>query len=142
MSGFGRLFFTALGSVALFIGLSEPTNKTSVDQTLKEITDQRPDAFMQGFSQRKFDRHGRLETTLTATSLLDFGGRANAKLINPKLRLERQPATAAGRRARPGSSRANAVNSILIEMKYSSPKTSSQIVSKTGKIPGTLAERP
>ena len=84
---------TALGSVALFIGLSEPTNKTSVDQTLKEITDQRPDAFMQGINQRKFDRHGRLETTLTATSLLDFGGRANAKLINPKLRLERQPAT-------------------------------------------------
>ena len=93
MSGFGRLFFTALGSVALFIGLSEPTSKTSVDQTLKEITDQRPDAFMQGINQRKFDRHGRLETTLTATSLLDFGGRANAKLVNPKLRLERQPAT-------------------------------------------------
>ncbi|HCL68253.1 MAG TPA: LPS export ABC transporter periplasmic protein LptC [Gammaproteobacteria bacterium] len=93
VSGLVRLFLTALGCVALFIGLTEPTNKTSVDQTLKEITDQRPDAFMQGINQRKFDRHGRLETTLTATSLLDFGSRANAKLINPKLRLERQHAT-------------------------------------------------
>lgn len=93
MSGWGRLFLTALGSVALFIGLTEPTKKTSVDPTFKEITDKRPDAFMQGIHQRKFDGNGRLETTLTATSLLDFGDRANAELINPKLRLERQPAT-------------------------------------------------
>lgn len=93
MSGLRRLFLIALGGAALFIGLTEPTNKTSVDLKLKEITDQRPDAFMQGIHQRKFDRTGRLETTLTAESLLDFGDRANAKLINPKLRLERQPAT-------------------------------------------------
>ena len=48
MSGLGRLFLIVLGGVALFIGLAEPTNKTSVDLKLKEITDQRPDAFMQG----------------------------------------------------------------------------------------------
>ena len=93
MTGWGRLFLAALGSATLFIGLTKPTNRTGVDQTLKEITDQRPEAFMQGIYQRKFDRNGGLETTLTATSLLDFGSRANATLINPKLRLERHPAT-------------------------------------------------
>ena len=108
MSGFGRLFFTALGSVALFIGLSEQTSKLSVDHTLKEITDQRPDAFMQGINQRKFDRHGRLETTLTATSLLDLGVELTRNLSIPNSGSNGSP--------RPGSSRANAVNSILIEM--------------------------
>lgn len=93
MTGLRGLFLTALGSAAFFIGLTETAKRTSVDQTLKEITDLRPEAFMQGIYQRKFDRNGRLETTLTATSLLDFGDRANATLINPKLRLERYPAT-------------------------------------------------
>lgn len=60
---------------------------------LKEIADQRPDAFVEGIDQRRFDRNGRLETVLTATSLLDFGDRANTKLTNPELRVERPPTT-------------------------------------------------
>ena len=133
MSGFGRLFFTALGSVALFIGLSEPTNKTSVDQTLKEITDQRPDAFMQG---------------IISVSLIDMvdSRQLSAQQVCWILGIELTrnlsiPNSGSNGSPRPGSSRANAVNLHLIEMKYSSPKTSSQIVSKMEKIPGTLAEK-
>ena len=92
MSGLVRLFFIALGSAALFIGLTEPTNKTSVDPKLKELLTNGQMHSCRA-STCKFDRTGRLETTLTAESLMDFGDRANAKLINPKLRLERQQAT-------------------------------------------------
>jgi LPS export ABC transporter protein LptC len=93
VNGWSRLVLIAIGAVALIVGLSEPTTKTTLDPTLKEIADQRPDAFMEGVYQRQFDQSGQLETTLVATSLLDFGDRANAELVNPKLWLERPPAT-------------------------------------------------
>ena len=93
MNGWSRLIFIALGAVALVFGLTEPTTKSTLDPALKEIADLRPDAFMEGVYQRQFDAAGQLETTLVATSLLDFGDRANAELVDPKLWLERPPAT-------------------------------------------------
>ena len=73
-----------------FIGTND---KETFDRALKEITDKRPDAFMEGVYQRQFNQSGQLDTTLTATSLLDFGSRANAEIMNPALWLERPPAT-------------------------------------------------
>ncbi|MEK9669877.1 MAG: LPS export ABC transporter periplasmic protein LptC [Gammaproteobacteria bacterium] len=93
MNGWSRLILVMVGAVALIFSLSEPTIKTTLDPVLKEIADQRPDAFMEGVYQRQYDQSGQLETTLVATSLLDFGDRANAELVNPKLWLERPPAT-------------------------------------------------
>ena len=91
--GRGRAAGIALGIAFVVIGLSEPIKKTTLDLALKEITDMRPDAFMEGVHQRQFDANGQLETTLVATSLLDFGDRANAELVEPQLWLERPPAT-------------------------------------------------
>ena len=70
----------------LILGLSEPMTKETFDRALKEITDKRPDAFMEGVYQRQFNQSGQLDTTLTATSLLDFGSRANAEITNPLTR--------------------------------------------------------
>ncbi len=91
--GWGRLAGIALGIAFVVIGLSKPITKTTLDPSLKEIADLRPDAFMEGVHQRQFDAFGQLETTLVATSLLDFGDRANAELVEPQLWLERPPAT-------------------------------------------------
>ncbi len=91
--GRGRAAGIALGIACVMIGLSKPITKTTLDPTLKEITDLRPDGFMKGVHQRQFDANGKLETTLVATSLLDFGDRANAELVQPQLWLERAPAT-------------------------------------------------
>ena len=93
MNGWSRLIFIAVGALALVFGLTEPATKSTLDPALKEIADLRPDAFMEGVYQRQFDAAGQLETTLVATSLLDFGDRANAELVDPKLWLERPPAT-------------------------------------------------
>jgi len=81
VNGWSRLIFIALGALALVFGLTEPTTKSTLDPALKEIADLRPDAFMEGVYQRQFDAAGQLETTLVATSLLDFGDRANAELV-------------------------------------------------------------
>ena len=64
---------------------------------------------------------------------MDFGDRANAKLINPKLRLERQPATwlIEGERGELNPDR----NEVFLS------KTSSRIVSKMEKTPGASAEK-
>ena len=78
---------------ALIIGMSEPIIKNTFDPELKEITDLRPDAFMEGIYQRQFDRNGRVKNTLAATSLLDFGRRSNAELIDPRLWLNRAEGT-------------------------------------------------
>jgi LPS export ABC transporter protein LptC len=78
---------------ALLIGISEPTIKVTFDPELKEITDLRPDAFMEGIYQRQFDQNGGVKTTLAATSLLDFGRRSNAELIDPRLWLNRAEGT-------------------------------------------------
>ena len=89
MKGSGKLVFVGVTSVVLLIGLSEPTIKNTFDTELKEITDLRPDGFMEGIYQQQFDRNGRIKTTLTAASLLDFGSRANAELLDPRLWLKR-----------------------------------------------------
>lgn len=78
---------------ALIIGMSEPTIKNTFDPELKEITDLRPDAFMEGIYQRQFDQNGQVKTTLAATSLLDFGTRSNAESIDPRLWLSRPEGT-------------------------------------------------
>ena len=127
MSGFDAFFL--LPWEIFFFGLSEPTNKTSVDQTLKEITDQRLDAFMQGISQRKFDRHGRLETTLTATSPLILG-RVNAKLINPN---------SGSNGIRDPLIEANAVNQSRSKTKYSLKNVVADRL-ENGKIPALSGE--
>ena len=93
MNGWSRLILIAASAFVLILGLSEPMTKTTLDRALKEITDKRPDAFMEGVYQRQFNQSGQLDTTLTATSLLDFGNRANAEIMNPALWLERPPAT-------------------------------------------------
>ena len=83
--GWGRAAGIALGIVFVVIGLSKPITKTTLDPTLKEIADLRPDAFMEGVHQRQFDANGQLETTLVATSLLDFGDRAKAVVLSSAL---------------------------------------------------------
>lgn len=93
MNGWSRLILIAASAFVLILGLSEPMTKETFDRALKEITDKRPDAFMEGVYQRQFNQSGQLDTTLTATSLLDFGSRANAEIMNPALWLERPPAT-------------------------------------------------
>ena len=93
MNGWSRLVLIAASAFVLILGISEPMTKTTLDRALKEITDKRPDAFMEGVYQRQFNQSGQLDTTLTATSLLDFGNRANAEIMNPALWLERPPAT-------------------------------------------------
>ncbi len=93
MNGWSRLAIFSVAAICIVVGLSEPTEKTTLDPTLQHIADQRPDAFMEGVHQRQFDQNGQLETTLVATSLLDFGDRANAELVDPQLWLERPPAT-------------------------------------------------
>ena len=93
VNGWSRLILIAASAFVLILGLSEPMTKETFDRALKEITDKRPDAFMEGVYQRQFNQSGQLDTTLTATSLLDFGSRANAEIMNPALWLERPPAT-------------------------------------------------
>ena len=93
VNGWSRLILIAASAFVLILGLSEPMTKTALDRALKEITDKRPDAFMEGVYQRQFNQSGQLDTTLTATSLFDFGNRANAEIMNPSLWLERPPAT-------------------------------------------------
>jgi len=93
VNGWSRLILIAASAFVLIVGLSEPFTKTTLDPALKEITDKRPDAFMEGVYQRQFNQSGQLDTTLVATSLLDFGNRANAEIMNPALWLERPPAT-------------------------------------------------
>ena len=83
MNGWSRLILIAASAFVLIFGLSEPMTKTTLDRALKEITDKRPDVFMEGVYQRQFNQSGQLDTTLTATSLLDFGNRANAEIMNP-----------------------------------------------------------
>ena len=78
---------------ALIIGMSEPKIKNTFDLKLKEITDLRPDAFMESIYQRQFDQNGQVKTTLAATSLLDFGRRSNAEIIDPRLLLKRPEGT-------------------------------------------------
>ncbi len=48
---------------------------------------------MEGLHQRQFDRNGQVKTTLVALNLLDFGDRADAELLNPRLWLERSTGT-------------------------------------------------
>lgn len=93
MNGWTRLGLFALGGILIVFGLSEPDVGSVFDPELKAIAAQRPDAFMEGVYQRRYDTEGRLETTLVATSILDFGDRARAELVDPKLWLERPPAT-------------------------------------------------
>ena len=89
----GIAFGIGIGIGIVVIGLFKPITKTTLDSTLKEIADLRPDAFMEGVHQRQFDANGQLKTTLVAKSLLDFGDRANAELIDLQLWLERPPVT-------------------------------------------------
>ena len=80
VSSWGQLFLNSLGwrlaaGIALgiafvVIGLSKPITKTTLDPTLKEIADLRPDAFSEGVHQRHSDANGQLETTLVATFLI------------------------------------------------------------------------
>jgi LPS export ABC transporter protein LptC len=93
MTGWARLGLFALGGLMIAYGLSEPDVASVLDPKLKDITAQRPDAFMEGVYQRRYDATGALETTLVATSILDFGERAHAELVDPKVWLERSPAT-------------------------------------------------
>lgn len=93
MSVWSWLALIACGALAVAIGRWDPSVKSTLDPSLKEITNLRPDAFMEGIYQRKFNSAGQLETTLVASSLLDFGDRANAELVDPKLWLKKPPAT-------------------------------------------------
>ena len=93
MNGWTRLGLFALGGLMIAFGLSEPDVASVLDPRLQEIAAKRPDAFMEGVYQRRYDTAGQLETTLVATSILDFGERARAELVDPKVWLERPPAT-------------------------------------------------
>ncbi len=73
--------------------ISEPKIESTSGDELEEITNLRPDAFMEGLQQRHFDQNGQVKTTLVATSLLDFGDRADTKLLNPRLWLKRPTGT-------------------------------------------------
>ncbi len=88
-----RWLFGALAIGLLVASLSGPRFTTAVDPELARITDLKPEAFMEGVHQRLYDEDGYLESTRVAASLLDFGDRADAELEQPKLWLERPPAT-------------------------------------------------
>ena len=92
-SGTTRLPILCAAVAMVIYGLSEPAVKSVLDPKLREIAEQKPEGFMEGVHQRRFDPAGKLESTLVAVSLLDFGDRANAQLEAPKLWLERPPAT-------------------------------------------------
>lgn len=92
-SGTARLLILVIAVAMVMYGVSEPATKSVLDPKLREIAEKKPEGFMEGVHQRRFDTHGALESTLVAVSLLDFGDRANAHLESPKLWLERPPAT-------------------------------------------------
>lgn len=92
-SGTARLLLFVVAVAMVLYGISEPTTKSVLDPKLREIAEKKPEGFMEGVHQRRFDANGQLESTLVAVSLLDFGTRANALLEAPKLWLERPPAT-------------------------------------------------
>ena len=78
------LSIAAITLTWMALNLSESQRSANLSADLQEITNQRPDAFMEGVYQRTFSQNGTLRTTLIADSLLDFGSRANAQLKTPR----------------------------------------------------------
>mgnify|MGYP006113208807 FL=1 len=93
MNGWSRLGLMAAAAALVFPQFLAPTIKSVLDPRLKKIASQKPDAFIEGLHQRAYDRYGKLKSTLSATSLLDFGNRANAELVSPKFWIKRPPVT-------------------------------------------------
>jgi LPS export ABC transporter protein LptC len=84
-----RLGIALLAVLSLALGLAISPRSTPLSAELQAITAQRPDAFMENVRQRHYGPDGRLIRTLTADTLIDFGDRAEARLTEPKVWLDR-----------------------------------------------------
>jgi LPS export ABC transporter protein LptC len=87
--GVSRLGIALLAILSLALGLAMSPRPTPLSPELQAITAQRPDAFMENVRQRHYGADGRLVRTLTADTLIDFGDRAEARLTEPKVWLDR-----------------------------------------------------
>lgn len=84
-----RLGIASIAILSLVIGLNLSPRSTSLSPDLQAITAQRPDAFMEDVRQRQYGPDGRLIRTLTAASMIDFGERAEARLTEPHVWIDR-----------------------------------------------------